>query len=192
MASETPRPVAPERPNGFDFFVMLLGFSVSLLLLQLRLPVVVPRDPADALVNQSLLPWLKMTMRLSEGVVLMWPILFTAQRVLGRTQKITVVEWLWIGSWLCVATFNVFALVVGLLPEDALRNNLDALAYWPSFAWYLVVEPLVALAALLLGLLAAVRRTPVPWTHSFGVVLLIWPVLPAFLALIVLGRLATP
>jgi hypothetical protein len=188
MTTNTPQTTAPSRPNAFDYLVLMLGCSLSLLLLQLPLPSIEARAPADPFVSQKLLPFLVNVMRLSEGLILVWPILYPAQRLLGRTQPITAVEWLWICAWLGVALINGFNYAILWLPKDLLKASLVPLTFWPSFTWYVIAQPTIAVMAVLFALFGLFRRDPAPWTHVFGTVLLIWPVLPMLLTL-VLGQM---
>jgi hypothetical protein len=187
MATEPSRPAAPPRPNVLDFFLILLGACLSLALLHLPLPAITARNPADQFVAQKLLPWLTAAMRLPEGIILLWPIFFTLQRLFGRTQPITAVEWLWICVWCCVAVFVGLSVALPWIPREILQANRDYLTFWPPLVLYVMVAPAAALLAFFIGVFTAVRRTPNPWTHVFGVALLIWPVLP-LVPLLLLGQ----
>ena len=44
--------------------------------------------------------------------------------------------------------------------------------------WYVILVPSMAALAVVLRLLSMFSRQAAPWTHSFGLVLLAWPVLP--------------
>jgi uncharacterized integral membrane protein len=182
-----PGPIAvPPKPNGFDFFVLLLGGSVSLLLLQFDYPQITPRPGTPTWI----LVWLKSSMRFSEGIVLTWIILFPTQRLLGRTQPITSVEWLWIVTWLCVVVYNTFHML--LIPNPSLiPGDMTPLKFWTTFSWYVIVVPSIAALALLLAVIGAVQRTPKPWTHTFGAALLVWPLPWIILTFFIFGQLPT-
>jgi hypothetical protein len=48
----------------------------------------------------------------------------------------------------------------------------------PRKLWYLIFVPSMAGLAVVLGLAGLLRRGPAPWTHTFGVALILWPVAP--------------
>jgi probable H4MPT-linked C1 transfer pathway protein len=182
-----PAPDRPSRPTVVDYFFILFGFSLSLYLCRLDpLPV----RPADAVQDarvRPLIPLLSDLMRLPEGAVLMWPVFLALQRVLGRKRGLTSVEWLWVLSWLGVAVLT--GLSVGsafdLYRDPTLRGWVES----APRLWYAVLVPSIAGLALLLWLIGLFARTPPPWTHTFGLALLAWPVLP-LAGVLTLGQFA--
>jgi hypothetical protein len=70
----------------------------------------------------------------------------------------------------------------GTLPE-----LMQPYATTPRKLWYLIFVPSMAGLALLLSLVSLVRRGAVPWTHTFGLVLLLWPIAP-LLGILSLGK----
>jgi hypothetical protein len=175
--SRTPTPPPPNRPNLLDCFLLLVGPALSLCLCRVPFFDVKPNGNFTDPLILSFLPLLPTLLRLTEGLILLWPLFYGGQRLLGRTQGLTAIEWLWAFAWLGVATLN--GLAQALLPYK------DFLFYWPPLVWYVLVVPSLALVALLIGLLGMFGRESSPWTHPFGLALLIWPVLPlaAILAL---------
>jgi hypothetical protein len=184
--SRTPTPSTPNRPGLLDCFLLLCGPALSLCLCRVPLFDVKPNGSFTDPLILSFLPLLPTLLRLTEGIILLWPLFFASQRLRGRTQGLTAVEWLWIFAWLGVATLNALANGNQWVPTpDALLPYKDYLFYWPQLVWYVLVVPSLALVALLIGLLGMFGREPPPWTHLFGLALLVWPVLPlaAILAL---------
>lgn len=170
-----PAPPVLPRPTVVDFFLVVTGFGLSLFLSQISPMTWQPRDDLPSLVMIRVVPVLPELLHLREGVILLWPFFLAFQRLLGRDQGLTSGEWLWVFAWL--GTFLVFVLAAwkqwGPIPPP-----LDAYASWPFVLWYLIVVPSMGLLALLLIPLGLIRRRPVPWTHSLGLVLMLWPLLP--------------
>jgi hypothetical protein len=184
--SRTPPPPLPNRPNLLDCFLLLVGPALSLCLCRVPLFDVKPNGTITDPMILSFLPMLPTLLRLTEGLLLLWPLFYAGQRILGRTQGLTAVEWLWVFAWLGVATVNGLAnWNQWVSVPDALQPYKDYLFYWPQLLWYVLVVPSLALVALLIGLLGLFGRESPPWTHLFGLALLVWPVLPlaAILAL---------
>jgi hypothetical protein len=172
------------RPNLVDFLLVLAGASLSLYLMQLG--PLRAEAPTDVEVRLRLfVAFLPGPLRLCEGIVLLWPLFFSLQRLLGRAQGLTGGEWLWVFSWLGVA------LLTGLSAWDTLGelpSFLQPHAIRPRIFWYMVFVPVMAVVAVVLALLGLLSRTPRPWTHSFSLALMIWPALP-LAAILALGRL---
>ena len=95
-------------------------------------------------------------MRMPEGVILLFPLFFLPQFILGRRQEISPGEWLWILAW-----FGTVALT-GL----TLVRHLVGLPEWldPVFAerlrwiWHLGFGTALAVIALILVLVGLIRR----------------------------------
>jgi hypothetical protein len=166
---------APSRPNLVDYFLLLIGFALSVYLTRVGpLPIQAKDFVADPRLRQ-IVPYLSDLMRLPEGVVLLWPFFLTLQRILGRKQGLTSIEWLWVLSWLGVAVLsgltawqNSIGFADWLLPYLSLVPRL----------WYVILVPSMAALAVVLRVMSLFSRQPAPWTHSFGLALLVWPVLP--------------
>jgi hypothetical protein len=152
----------------------LTGAAVSLFLLQLPLVRVQATSSShDAVWITALL---EQMLRLPEGIILMWPLFFGIQRLLGRTQGLTLMEWLWVFAWVGTAVLagaGAWNRWAGI-PADVLQGVVRS----ACLLWYVILIPSMALLALVIALLSVVSRVPPPWTHYFGVVLVIWPVLP--------------
>ena len=166
---------APSRPNLVDYFLLLMGFALSVYLARVGpLPIQAQDFVADPRLRQ-VVPYLSDLMRLPEGVVLLWPFFLMVQRVLGRKQGLTSIEWLWVLSWMGVALLcgltawkNSIGVADWLLPYLSLIPRL----------WYVILVPSMAALAAVLRVMSLFSRQPAPWTHSFGLALLVWPVLP--------------
>jgi len=194
----TPPPLP--RPTLIDWLFLLTGCGASLLLSTLPSPRPEPAGAAfDSVWLGRLATTLPALMHLPEGVILLGPFFYLGQRLLGRAPGITTGEWLWIFAWPGVALVNGLAawrLAIDsgatALP-DFLAPHAVYLFYWPAMVWYVLLVPSLAVVALLVGLFGMFGRTP-PWTHSLGVVLVVWPVVPlaGILALVHAGLLVAP
>ena len=77
-----------------------------------------------------------------------------------------------------VSWFGV-ALLVGLAAwTNAFPNLAPPLSSRLPRLWYLIVVPSMAGLGVVLRLMGLFSRRPPPWTHSLGLALLLWPVLP--------------
>jgi hypothetical protein len=166
---------AASRPTLFDYLLLVSGFALSLFLFRLEGLKVAPASGAPAAAATHLVPILPQLVRLPEGVILCWPLFLLAQRLLGRKQGITSGEWLWIIAWLATALLTGLAAwqTWGVIPE-VLRERLP----WAFLVGYLIVLPSMAAVAVVLLVLGVFGRWQLPWTHTFGLVLIVWPALP--------------
>src|SRR5207253_2405473 len=95
------------------------------------------------------------------GVILLWPLFYTTQRLLGRPQHLTAGEWLWGVAWLLtLALGGWIAWKHWGAPPEALVSV--------SFKKYVVVGYVLAslslgVFALLTLLVGLVGRWPQPW-----------------------------
>ena len=173
---EQRNPAVPERPTLVDYFLILAGFSLSLFLIRMKPWRFDAKDNLAAPVA-DLVAQLGDLIRLTEGVVLLWPLFLAVQSVRGRGQSLTAGEWLWVIAWLCVAVFTGLAawehFSKGPLP-DWIKDHADT----PRRIYYMVVAPAMAALAALFALGGLVTRAVVPWTHSFSLALVTWPVVP--------------
>jgi hypothetical protein len=167
--------VTVSRPTLFDFLLVVAGFALSVFLFQLPSLRVTPAPGAPAAAATHLVPVLPQLVRLPEGVILFWPLFLIGQRVLGRKQGITSGEWLWIIAWLATAVLTGLAAwqTWGAVPEF-LREHLP----WAFMLGYVIVAPSMAAVAVVVLLLGLIGRWQLPWTHTFGLVLVLWPALP--------------
>ncbi len=160
----------PLRPTLVDYLFLLAGASLSLYLVQLGSLTAMAGDGATT--STPALPILPGTMRVSEGIILLWPVFFVTQRLRGRKEGLTAVEWLWVLSWIGIAVLTVLA---ALEKTDNLSEKHAAAA---RRFWYYIFAPVMAGLSLLLGVGGLLRRGPAPWTHTFGIALMLWPVVP--------------
>lgn len=168
-------PRVPTRPYLLDYFFLLCGFALSLYLMELH-PLTI--EPLDSITSPFLRGWIEFLprlLRLPEGVILLFPLFFLPQFILGRRQEISSGEWLWILAWFGTVTLTTLTLVraaVGL--PDVLVPYLLTVRW----IWHLGFGAALALLAVLMGLYGLIRRAPLPWTHNLGLVLMVWPILP--------------
>jgi len=174
----TPAVAVTARPTVPDYLLILLGCGVSLLLL----PVTPLHVAAQAEVRpdglRPLVEALPGPMRLTEGVVLLWPAFLLFQMLRGRGEAPTAAEWLWIVSWLGVATLTG----LGLWEERASETVPEFLReFMARYAlrrlYYIVLVPSMGAVALLLGLASLMSRNVPPWTNAFALALVLWPAL---------------
>jgi hypothetical protein len=167
-------PVAPVRPTIVDYFLMLAGYSLSLFLIRLS-PWKLDAKEGLAAPLADLVGSLGDIMRLTEGVALLWPLFLATQSLRGRTTSLTAGEWLWVIAWVCVALLTGLAAWEkwGTLPEW-LQENVKK----PRMIYYTIVVPSMGALAALFAVGGLVSRGQVPWTNSFSLALVTWPVLP--------------
>jgi hypothetical protein len=172
-------------PSWIDYMLILLGVGLSLLFTQWLGLANTRRTDTPAWVTEEVIRILPTLVLLPSGIILWWPAFFLTGRVRGRPADLTWAEWLWGLVWLAD-----LALVGGIawyrfqgLPGFLSRSDLEDTVY-PMIRLIMLAA---AGVALLLALATAVRGSPVPWTHHFGLALLLWPALP--LLLIWLGHL---
>jgi len=167
--------IRPPRPMLLDYLLILLGLAVSTYLTRIDpLPVEAREMAADPRLRTAV-SYLPDVMRLPEGVLLLGPLFLVTQFVTGRRQGLTSIEWLWLLSWLGVVALSGLTAwkTVIVLPA----NVLPYLTLVPRL-WYVILVPSMAVLGVVLRVLSLFSRRPAPWTHSFGLALLVWPVLP--------------
>jgi hypothetical protein len=163
------------RPTGLDYFLILFGAALSLFLQQISRLEVFPRTKAPEWVVLYVVPVLPSLLILPQGILLLWPLFYCTQRLVGRPQALAPGEWLWGFGWLgtvFLAAYTCWARW-GTLP-----SFLTDLKYPPPLVWNVYVVPALALIALGVGFVGLFARRQSTWTNTFGVVLLIWPVIP--------------
>jgi hypothetical protein len=175
---------APARPLLPDLFLLLAGFGLSLVLFRVAPLHVEVDDSAVPPPLRDFLPLLPDLLRLPEGVLLLWPLFYVPQRLLGRRQPLTSAEWLWTFAWFGTVAVNGLAAWKqgGTMPELAVSYSS-----WPPVIWYAVLVPSLAALALILALAGLLRWGICPWTNNLALALLLWPVLP-LVAILTLGR----
>ena len=156
-----------------DYFLVLLGFALSIYLARIAPLPVEARDPAADPRLRTAVSYLSDFMRLPEGVLLLGPLFLVIQWAAGRKQGLTSIEWLWVLSWFGVAILTGLAAWKNALPD--LAPSLIGRLPW---LWYLILVPSMAGLGVVLRLMGLFSRRPAPWTHSLGLALLVWPLLP--------------
>jgi probable H4MPT-linked C1 transfer pathway protein len=176
------------RPTLVDYLLLLSGCGVSLYLVRLGPLWVEPGEHVTSpVLSEVVASFLPTVMRLPEGVLLLGPIFFLLQLILGRRQGPTGAEWLWALAWLGTA------LLTGLSAwarTDTVPELLQPYVHKPLLLWYLIFVPAMAALALVLAVLGLASSTPKPWTHSLGLALVLWPALPLG-AIFTLGNFTT-
>jgi hypothetical protein len=172
------------RPTLADYCLLLLGCGLSLYLIRLGpMPAAAEESRTDPGLREvvALLPE---TMRLPEGVLLLWPVFLALQRLRGRRQGLTFGEWLWVLAWLGTALLTGLSAWErwGTLPEFAQPYTAK-----PRLLWYVLLVPSMAALAGVLALGGLLRRVPAPWTHTCGLALVLWPVAP-LAGILLLGK----
>jgi hypothetical protein len=181
------------RPTGVDYFLILAGCCLSLLLANVSRPVPKPNSDAPAWVKETLLeppldlqikelfgdhhrplPVLTLLLLLPEGIILLWPVFYTLQLIQGRPQALSAGEWLWGFAWLGTVLLTGWTLWMHWSPPAFAKD----LTYSPQAIWTILVLPSMAFIAVVIGLISLVAGWKQTWTHTFGLVLIIWPVVP--------------
>ena len=164
------------RPTFLDYFLILLGCALSLYLVELSGSLAkVPQNTPDfvPVIARNLLPTL---LFLPLGMLLFWPVFYTTQWLAGRPQALTAGEWLWGFAWLGAVGlvtwigWQSFADAPEMIKSQATKEQV--------FVGYGVTVLALAAIALIISFLGLFSRQRPPWTHPFGLVLLIWPSLP--------------
>ena len=173
------------RPTLLDYLLLLLGCGVSLYLVRLGPLWVEPGEHVtNPILYEVVASYLPTAMRLPEGVLLLGPVFFVLQVVLGRRQGPTGAEWLWVLAWLGTALLTGLSAWErwGTLPEFAQPYTAK-----PRLLWYVLLVPSMAALAGVLALGGLLRRVPAPWTHTCGLALVLWPVAP-LAGILLLGK----
>jgi hypothetical protein len=161
------------RPTLFDFFWLLIGVSLSLLLADWCGLAAQDTDATPLLVKYHLLRLLPAFLLLPVGPLLFWPLFFLTQWIRGREEPLRSGEWLWGVTWLAVLPW--VALVSwqhwAMLPEAV---NPATIKRW-MFLGYAVGVLALGSLAVLITLVGLIGRWRQPWTHTLCLVLLVWP-----------------
>lgn len=161
-----------------DYLLILLGVTLSLYLVALSRLTASLGSSRGLFLDAfgAILPFL---LFLPLGIILMWPLFFTLGKLSGRTQKMALGEWLWGFAWLVslVMALWIFWMASGSAPEslttDGFRETLIT-----GYALYLLAMSAVAFLVWLVSLFTSALH---PWTHTFALALLFWPVIPLLL-----------
>jgi hypothetical protein len=162
------------RPTLVDYLLILAGAALSALAVPYSGLHVEPKPDAPPFVVSYLLPRLPALLLVPLGPVLLWPLFYATQWLLGRKQPLTWGEWLWGISWLG------YLLLIGWVAWATLGQPPEFLnpePYRPPVVWAVLVVPALALLALVLALVGLLGGRA-PWTHAFGLALALWPALP--------------
>jgi Na+/proline symporter len=170
-------PVLPTRPRFIDYLFLLVGVMLSALLgalSELRV------DSAST--NPWLVAWAQLFaifLFLPVGIILLWPIFFTTQKILGRPQGLTSAEWLLGLAWLAAVALTAWIAwkASGTAPEafsSAGFKQTVVLVY----VLFTLSMGAISVVLLLVGL---VGRWSQPWTHTLALALFMWPALPLLL-----------
>jgi hypothetical protein len=178
IAPAAPAKPLPEasRPRFLDYLLILLGLAASVFLGELSGLQARAAQPATSPLDGALERVFPKLLLLPLGVVLLWPLFFLSQKILGRKRELTWAEWLWGLAWLGSLVLAAWLVLHGLssMPEfmaaEKFKNGV-------LFAYVLFVLSMGGLAALLF-LVGIVGSRALPWTHTFGLALLMWPLLP--------------
>jgi hypothetical protein len=168
-----------------DYLLVLLGCGLSLVLSDLSGLRAARTGQTPEWIVPALVRVLPAVFFLPAGIFLMWPLFFFTGRLRGRSPDLTWAEWLWGLVWLLDLALVGAVLwksegnLADYVPPELLRNSVGPLLR-------LVLLGLAGLA-LVLALATVLIRSPRPWTHHFGLALLLWPAVP--FALLWLGKL---
>jgi hypothetical protein len=164
------------RPAWLDYLLMLFGCGLSLFLTELSGLRAVQRGAVPPALGPALLAVLPALLLLPVGILLLWPLFYTTQRLRGRPPGLSAGEWLWGLAWLfAVALCGWVAWKYWGSPPEVLVSE--------SFQRYVIVGYALAVLslgaiALLVTVLDLIGRWARPWTHRFGLALLVWPAFP--------------
>jgi hypothetical protein len=174
-------PTIPSRATWLDFFLILFGCALSLILTDL--------SGFRSFASENTPTWvinlqphsLAYSLFLPVGVLLLWPLFYLTQRIAGRKQALTLGEWLWFVAWLGAIGLTVWIVWQYLgTPPDFLKPETFK---GRAFVGYAVTMLALAVVALATGLVDLFGRWGRPWTHHFALALFMWPVVPLLLLL---------
>jgi hypothetical protein len=174
MSQVSPRiePASASRPGFIDYFLILCGGGLSLLLVEWS-DFKVSAGEGSRLAGSALVRIHAYLLFLPQGILLGWPLFYATQRAAGRDAAMTVGEWVWGLAWLgsmCLVGYISWKHFGGAPNPDGFKKTM-------MLAYVVFVLTTAAIAVLLL-LIDVVGRWAHPWTHHFCLALLIWPALP--------------
>jgi hypothetical protein len=184
LPTATPLPTAapvlpPPRqfPIALEYFLILLGLMLSSLVgAWSGVKVAVAPDAPPSAWADGFSVALPQMLFLPLGVMLLWPLFFLVQKLSGRKQGVTAGEWLW------GLAFLASIVIVGIILWRALGEGpgfLTASSFKKNFLLVYMLYALgMALVSLVILIISALGRWVTPWTHTFGLVLLLWPAMP--------------
>src|SRR5262249_42050743 len=137
------------RPTPVDYLLVFFGCGLSLYMNQISGPRPEAKDTIPLWIQQDLLPHLPALLLLPQGIILLWPMFYGTQRLLGRRLPLSAGECL--GGVAGLGTVLIPGWVLGphrgTLP--AFAENLDSP---PQFLWTIIAGTAMAVTALLIGL----------------------------------------
>lgn len=165
-----------------DYVLVLLGFALSIYLAGLS-GLQPPAPAADAGLFLGVLAGvIPILVLMPLGVVLLWPVFYLIGRMAGRTQGLALGEWLWGFAWLVSLLLTAWIIWKGSgSAPEALTDEDFKQAFFTGYTLYLLAMGAVAFFVWLFCLFSS---TLFPWTHSFGLALLFWPIVPVTLILV--------
>lgn len=167
----------PTRPRLLDYALICVGVSLSAVLAEFAEVTASVSDTSPSLLIQVFLKTFAFQLFLPVGIILFWPVFFGTQRVFGRQQPLTMGEWLWGLSWLGCLFLVGYLAWKGLGDPPAFLGGAD-FKQKVVMGYVLGTAAIGTLAALLTLLSLLTIWKPQPWTHTFGLVLLMWPLVP--------------
>ncbi|MFO0866062.1 MAG: hypothetical protein U0744_15675 [Gemmataceae bacterium] len=164
------------RPRTFDFLCILAGACLSAWVAEsigavVHLPV---GQPSAALV--ALMRALPFALLLPSGIIAMWPIYYTNQRILGRNHPITAGEWLFGFAWLGILVLILWTVwrAAGAMPE-ALKSDEAKRMVLLVYSIAMLAFGAIAFGIWVVGW---ITRWKQPWTHMLALALMMWPAVP--------------
>src|SRR5262245_7141523 len=118
-------PIIPSRPRLFDYFLILLGCGISMLLAELSGLRAGTAIESPARFQTALLHIFPHLLFLPLGILLWWPVFFATQKIFGRKQALTVAEWLFGLAWLVALFLTVWILWKGLGTAPGFLGTAD-------------------------------------------------------------------
>src|SRR5262245_56178621 len=88
------------RARLLDYLLILAGCALSLVLAELSGLRAVKEGAGRTGLVPLLLRLYPQFLMLPVGILLLWPVYYCVQALLGRKQPLTVGEWLWVIAWL--------------------------------------------------------------------------------------------
>ncbi len=176
LANSNP-PTAPSRATWPDFFLLLFGCALSLLLTDLSGFRSYPGENTPRWVTELHPHSLAYALFLPVGILLLWPLFYLTQWIAGRKQAMTLGEWLWFVAWLGAIVLT------GWIMWQYLGTPPEFLNPKPIFVGYAVTVLALAAMALLTALVDLFGRWGRPWTHHCALALFLWPVVPLLILL---------
>ena len=167
---------ATSRPRFLDYFLILLGSGLSMLLAQMSgLQAHAATEAPDRFLA-AFLHIFPALLFLPLGILLWWPVFFTTQKIFGRKQGLTVAEWLWGLSWLVALFLTVWIVWKGLGTAPGFLGTHDFQK--GVIVGYIIYALSMAVIAVIVFFVGLFGRWSQPWTHHFSLALMIWPAVP--------------